>query len=131
MTVPPSPGSSSLTALTGHIARLGVECPWTKKQATADMLFYLRKEIIEVEEELRKDDVDVHALTKELGDVLFDALMAIEVTRRAHPEVTLEACAASANTKLERRCPYIFGGPPVATVEEAEAGWAARHRSAS
>lgn len=61
--------------------------------------------------------------------MLFDALMAIEVTRRAHPTVTLEACAASANAKLRRRTPYIFGGPPAATTEDAEAAWQAAKKA--
>jgi NTP pyrophosphatase (non-canonical NTP hydrolase) len=93
------------------------------------MLFYLRKELIEVEEELRKDEIDGTALADELGDVLFDALMLIEVTQRTVPQVSLEACAASANRKLRRRCPYIFGGATASTIEEAEAAWQAAKRA--
>ncbi len=120
----------NLNSLTANVGALGVECPWTRRQKTADMLFYLRKELLEVEEELRKPKVDGAALANELGDVLFDALMLIEVTKRDHPaEVNLEACAASACAKLRRRCPYIFGGSPASTVEEAEAAWQSAKRA--
>ena len=125
----PADAPATLTELTSHISRLGVECPWTRRQRTSDMIFYLRKELIEVEEEMRRDSVDGTALAKELGDVLFDALMLIEVTQREHAEVSLDACAASACSKLRRRCPYIFGGPPASTVEEAESAWQAAKRA--
>ena len=125
----PADPPATLAELTSHISRLGVECPWTRRQRTLDMIFYLRKELIEVEEEMRRDSVDGPALAKELGDVLFDALMLIEVTRREHAEVSLDACAASACSKLRRRCPYIFGGPQVSTVEEAESAWQAAKRA--
>jgi len=124
-----------VSELAAIVDRLGRECPWTKSQSTADMLFWLRKEIIEVEEVLRSPDRDTTKLTKELGDCLFDVLMAIECTRRQYPEVTLGAVQASAVEKVKRRCPYVFGdAAPAASVAEAEAAWQAakgRERSAA
>ena len=62
--------------------------------------------------------------------MLFDVLMMIEVTKREHPGVTLEACSASAVKKLERRAPYIFpGNAPAASVEEANKAWEAGKRA--
>jgi hypothetical protein len=66
----------------------------------------------------------MRASALQLGDVLFDVLMMIEVSRRDHPNVTLEACCASACAKLERRAPYLFGAPAM-TIAEAEAAWQA------
>ena len=114
--------------LAAIVSRLGKECPWTKKQDTHDMIYHARKELLEVEDVFRsaKRDgkgLDTHALTKELGDVLFDVMMMIEVTSREHPAVTLEACTASACQKVRKRCPYIFGGARANTIEEAEAAW--------
>ena len=120
---------TDLAALASHVDRLGVVCPWTRQQKASDMMYYLRSEILEVEKELRQDTVDGEALSKELGDVLFDALMLIEVAKRDHPKVSLDACTASACAKLRRRCPYIFDGPSVSTIEEAEAGWQAAKRA--
>ncbi len=117
--------ASAMATLASLVSRLGRECPWTKSQATSDMLYWTRKECLEVEEVLRAKEIDSGELTKELGDVLFDVLMMIEVSSRAHPDITLEACAASACKKLERRSPYLFDGPVPATLEEAEAAWQA------
>ena len=86
---------------------------------------------VEVEEVMRADGpVDTTELTKELGDVLFDVLMMIEVTKREHPEVNLEACSASAVKKLERRAPYIFpGNAPAGSVADANKAWEAGKRA--
>ena len=131
-----APNDTALQSLIGHVDQLGKECPWTAAQQPEDMLFHLRKELIEVEEVLRAHrnrpaEADprlkkpsIEALVTELGDVLFDALMLIEVAQRDTPAVTLEACAASSNAKLRRRAPYIFpGGAHVANLADAERVW--------
>ena len=117
--------TNSLDTLATLVGRLGRECPWTKSQNTADMLYWTRKECLEVEDVLRTKEVDGDELTKELGDVLFDVLMMIEVSGRDRPAITLESCATSACRKLKRRSPYLFYGSVPATVEEAEAAWQA------
>jgi len=116
---------TSASRLAKLVSRLGRECPWTKAQCTSDMLYYTRKECLEVEECLRCKQVDSLELIKELGDVLFDVLMMIEVSGRERPEISLEACAASACKKLETRSPYLFNGPAAMTLEEAERAWQA------
>ena len=78
---------------------------------------------------MRSKEVDSGELVKELGDVLFDVLMMIQVAGRAHPAVTLQSCAASACKKLERRSPYLFSGVPVTSLAEAEAAWQAGKQS--
>jgi XTP/dITP diphosphohydrolase len=123
-------GRDGIHGLVNIVERLGIECPWTRKQNCDDMIYYARKEILEVEDVFRDarkrgENVDAKELTKELGDVLFDALMMIEVTRRSHPEVNVDACAASALEKLRRRAPYMFNGKGTSSIEEAEAGWQA------
>ena len=119
-----------IQALVQLVERLGAECPWTKQQDCHDMIYYTRKELLEVEDVFRgaskgRGSVDAADLTKELGDVLFDALMMIEVTRRNHSQVSINACAASALDKLRRRAPYMFDGKGASSIEEAEAGWQA------
>ena len=118
----------SLAQLATLISRLGQTCPWTRAQGPQDMLFWTRKECLEVEEVIRKPaPIDTKALTKELGDVLFDVLMMIEVTGREH-DVTLESCCASACEKLRQRSPYLFSGASPKSIEEAEAMWQAGKR---
>ena len=80
-----------IQALVQLVERLGAECPWTKQQDCHDMIYYTRKELLEVEDVFRgaskgRGSVDAADLTKELGDVLFGALMMIEVTRRNHSQ---------------------------------------------
>ena len=113
--------SGSLESL---VHRLGRECPWTRAQDASDMIYHTRKELLEVEEVFRdakrrgdSSAPDSKELTKELGDVLFDVLMLIEVTSREHQGVSLEACKASACAKVRKRCPYIFDGKGAKTIE--------------
>lgn len=103
------------------------------------MIYYLRKEILEVEDVFRavkkkSEPPDNIELVKELGDVLFDVLMLIEVTGREHGGVSLEACTRSACAKVVKRCPYIDwhspnGGATAKTVAEAEAAWQSAKRT--
>ena len=101
---------------------LGRRCPWTAAQQAGDMLYYTRRELLEVEEVLRKRQGDAR-LAEEVGDVLFDALLLAQVCTRDHAAVSVDACCASAIAKLRRRCPYMFGGEEAQTREEAEAQW--------
>ena len=120
----PTTGRShpSLDVLARKIDQLGDECPWTAAQRPEDMLFHLRSEIMETEAALREKSVDREALTKELGDVLFCALLLARVCEREHG-ASLPAVADAAVAKLRRRAPYVFGGPPATTLEEAERQW--------
>ena len=122
--VMPTTGRShpSLDVLARKIDQLGDECPWTAAQRPEDMLFHLRSEIMETEAALREKSVDAEALTKELGDVLFCALLLARVCEREHG-ASLPAVADAAVAKLRRRAPYVFGGPPATTLEEAERQW--------
>jgi NTP pyrophosphatase (non-canonical NTP hydrolase) len=130
---PAAPCSAELGDLTRLVQRLGDgECPWTKQQSAADILFYLRTEMIEVEEVLRKQHKRpasgpelAQDLIGELGDVLFDALLLIRVCERDQPGVSLQSVCDSANRKLQRRCAYLFDGSGVASMEDAEAAWQA------
>ena len=84
--VMPTTGRShpSLDVLARKIDQLGDECPWTAAQRPEDMLFHLRSEVMETEAALREKTVDAEALTKELGDVLFCALLLARVCEREH-----------------------------------------------
>ena len=49
--------------------------------------------------------------------------MLVEVCRRDHHGVSLDTVCQSANAKLRRRAPYLFGAASAATIEEAETLW--------
>ena len=120
----PAPAAplARLGELGALVEDLGRRCPWTAAQQAADMLYYTRRELLEVEEVLRKRQGDAR-LAEEVGDVLFDALLLAQVCTRDHAAVSVDACCASAIAKLRRRCPYMFGGEEAQTREEAEAQW--------
>lgn len=124
-----------LLELTAVVSRLHEVCPWTREQSAADMLAFTRKELVEVEEAMAAcadDGGEPGALPRaqlesELGDVLFDVLMLIEASSRAHGTGGLDAVSASAVRKLRRRAPYAFeGGPVVASTEAAAELWEVR-----
>ena len=75
----PAPATAAPLARLGALVEdLGRRCPWTAAQQAGDMLYYTRRELIEVEEVLRKRQGDAR-LAEEVGDVLFDALLLAQV----------------------------------------------------
>ena len=66
---------------------------------------------------------ELRRLEKELGDVVFDTLLLVQVAQLRHgcvPQRIFEGI----DSKLRHRCPYIFpGGPTIHTKEDAEALW--------
>eukprot|EP00966_Prymnesium_polylepis_P126064 2914967-Prymnesium_polylepis.1 len=69
--------ASPLDELVARVAQLGRECPWTAEQTPSSVLAFLKEEISEAEDVL---DVDgpPEDLTSELGDLLFNVLLAVE-----------------------------------------------------
>ena len=75
----PAPAPAApLARLGGLVEELGLRCPWTAAQRAGDMLYYTRRELLEVEEVLRKEQGDAR-LAGEVGDALFDALLLAQV----------------------------------------------------
>jgi len=87
---------------------VAAQCPWSAARTTGEFLPYLSSEIEEVQEALEDlrlstDEERQRAtqhLTAELGDLLFDALMAVRLAERDHEGVTLEAVALAAARKV-------------------------------
>ena len=78
-------GETPLAELARLVARLGAECPWTRAQNTSDVVRYTRAELLEVEQAASRSWSEAEAgeqtdeLADELGDVLLNALLLIEV----------------------------------------------------
>ena len=112
--------SSSLVELMERMAQLGRECPWTREQSPATALVYLQEECAEAQEVLQNNGSGAE-LTSELGDILFNLLLALE---RSNGSVTLEAVAASSLQKLRRRYAPLFDGTLTdLSVEAANRVW--------
>ena len=115
-------GGDAVEELIACVARLGRDCPWTAEQTAPSMLRFLREECAEAEEALGDASASPEAIASELGDILFNALLAIEVHARdqqtaASPEgeaaraaLSIDAVARSAVDKLRRRYPPLFDG---------------------
>lgn len=64
------------------------------------------------------------ALESELGDVLFDTYMLIEVCRRDGLGVTFGGAVSKISQKIRRRCPQVFSpSASVHSVDEARVAW--------
>ena len=104
----PLDGETPLAELARLVARLGAECPWTRAQNTSDVVRYTRAELLEVEQAASRSWSEAEAgeqtdeLADELGDVLFNALLLIEVARRERPQLSVDTSAAAAVRKLRR-----------------------------
>jgi NTP pyrophosphatase (non-canonical NTP hydrolase) len=105
--------------------------PWTKKQTVATMIAYSREEASEVEAELPGltrvgNSIDqLNGIEGELGDLLFDALLILQVAKRQY-NVDPGRVVAGIEAKLRRRCPYMFDdfdGDVPADEESAKQLW--------
>ena len=97
--------------------------PWTSKQTHADLLFYVRKELLETEEAIR-GNASAKEINAELGDVLFDCMLLIAICQRDMAGgISIESAAESAVVKLTRRCPHLFTNGKMPEAHEAEAAW--------
>ena len=116
--------ADDLSELVERVAQLGRECPWTAEQTPQTVLSYLREECSEVEESLNAaaSEERTSELASELGDVLFNALLLIEVCAR-NGGVSVDEAAAASVSKLRRRYPPLFdgtlGGMSMAQANEA------------
>ena len=121
-----------MSTLIASVSQLGRDCPWTEEQTPGSVLAFLRGEVDEVEAELDGCWLPGKAdLISELGDVLFNALLAVEVCARdsgrgadGEPAITLDAVADSMVRKLRRRYPQLFDGSLRSmSVAQARQAW--------
>jgi NTP pyrophosphatase (non-canonical NTP hydrolase) len=117
----------ALNELIDRIAQLGRECPWTREQTPCSVTSFLMNEVAEVEEAL-DTAAPVTELTAELGDLLFNVLLAVEVcsrdARARGDLISLDTVAAASVGKLRRRYPQLFDGTLGSmSAEEASRAW--------
>ncbi len=96
------------------------KCPWSKEQELQEHFKELEREIEEAKEAL--DKKDYANLKEELGDVLMD-LVFISIIAEEEKLFSLQDMMESANTKLRRRKPWVFGDEKITTKQEAIKRW--------
>jgi len=114
--------STPVEQLRATIARLRAPggCPWDREQTAASLVPSLIEEAHEVADAIERgtpSDVE-----EELGDLLINILMQAEIATETQA-YTLDSLAASANEKLIRRHPHVFGESSASTSGEVLAQW--------
>ena len=97
-------------------------CPWDRAQTHASLKSYLVEEAYEALAALDENDAD--KLCDELGDLLLEVLLHVQLAEDAR-EFTLQDVVYSIASKLVRRHPHVFGEEQADTPEEVMARWAA------
>ncbi|MDD2353128.1 MAG: MazG nucleotide pyrophosphohydrolase domain-containing protein [Candidatus Caldatribacteriota bacterium] len=95
-------------------------CQWDKKQTLDSMIPNIIEEAQEVQEAVEKEDYS--NLCEELGDLLMDVLMEIQIAREAGL-FDYQQVLTGAKEKFIRRHPHVFGDVKVNTPEEALLVW--------
>jgi MazG family protein len=95
-------------------------CLWDKKQTLNSMVPNIIEEAQEVQEAVENEDYP--NLCEELGDLLMDILMEIQIAHEAGL-FDYQQVLDGAREKFIRRHPHVFGDVSVNTPEEALLVW--------
>ncbi len=95
-------------------------CLWDKKQTLNSMVPNIIEEAQEVQEAVENEDYP--NLCEELGDLLMDILMEIQIAQEAGL-FDYQQVLDGAREKFIRRHPHVFGDVIVNTPEEALLVW--------
>lgn len=95
-------------------------CHWDKKQTLSSMAVNIIEEAQEVKRAI--DNNDYKNLCEELGDVLMDILIEIQIAKEAGL-FDYEQVLSGAKEKFIRRHPHVFGNVRVNNAEEALSVW--------
>jgi tetrapyrrole methylase family protein/MazG family protein len=95
-------------------------CPWDREQTHGSLKRNLLEECYEVLEAI--DQGDSGALAEELGDILVQVAFHVQMAREAG-EFAAADVLTSANEKLVRRHPHVFGGATISDAREVERNW--------
>lgn len=122
--IPPLPYAASYDALQEIIAHLRAPegCPWDRKQTHESLRPYLLEETYEVLDAL--DQGDVRALAEELGDLLIQVALHVQIATEEN-EFLLKDVISHVVEKLIRRHPHVFGDVKVKDEAEVVRNWEA------
>lgn len=100
-------------------------CPWDRIQTHESLKPFLLEEACEALAAL--DEGDASRLAEELGDLLLEVLLHVQIAEEAG-EFRLEDVIYGIASKLVRRHPHVFGEAKAETPEEVVAHWEALKR---
>ncbi|MFQ5942947.1 MAG: nucleoside triphosphate pyrophosphohydrolase [Anaerolineales bacterium] len=120
--VPPTNELSSFESLQGTVAHLRAPegCPWDQEQTHQSLRKHLLEEAYEALEAL--DDANLDGLQEELGDLLLQILMHVQIAQE-EGNFKMSDVVAGIQSKLIRRHPHVFGDVEVTDVDEVLTNW--------
>jgi len=96
-------------------------CPWDREQTLATLSPYVIEEGYELADAMVEGDPN--HLKEELGDVLFQVMLIAQLASEEGWFV-LDDVAQTANDKMIRRHPHVFGETKLSTSDDVIAQWA-------
>ena len=120
--VPALPGVTSFEGFQETLAHLRAPegCPWDREQTHQSLRGTLLEEAYEVLTALDEDDMD--ALREELGDLLLNIIMQVQIA--TEEEVfRMTDVIADVDAKLKRRHPHVFGAERFQDSAEVLVNW--------
>jgi tetrapyrrole methylase family protein/MazG family protein len=112
----------SFAGLQQIVARLRAPdgCPWDREQTHESLKSYVIEEAYEVLAAL--DEGDLEKLREELGDLLWQVMIHVQIASEAG-EFEMGDVLAGIGDKLVRRHPHVFGDAHVDSAEEVVSNW--------
>lgn len=122
--LPARDGQGSMESFQETIAHLRAPdgCPWDREQTHQSLAPHLMEEAYEALQAL--DSEDMPALCEELGDLLLQIVIQVQIATEAG-EFRLADVIEGINAKLQRRHPHVFGQVKVSGVEQVLQNWEA------
>lgn len=103
-----------------HILRSPGGCPWDREQTHASLIPKFREEVEEAVEAI--EEKDYTHLAEELGDVLLNAFMQVEIGEE-NGYFTIDEVFKTVIDKLVRRHPHVFGDEKIDNPEDVLKRW--------
>ena len=107
---------NSFEALVKVIEKTRKECPWDKEQTVESLKKYMKEELEEVMKAI--DSNNDKNLKEELGDLLWNVLLMIEVAKD-EKKFNLSEILDELKEKIIRRHPHVFSNKKASTPEQA------------
>jgi tetrapyrrole methylase family protein/MazG family protein len=120
--VPPLPGVTSFEGLQDTVAQLRAPdgCPWDREQTHESLRAGLLEEVYETLAAI--DTGDVPAMQEELGDLLLQILLQVQIAAEGG-EFKMAQVIAGIDAKLKHRHPHVWGERTVKGTEEVLRRW--------
>ena len=120
--VPPLPGVTSFEGLQDTVAQLRAPdgCPWDREQTHESLRAGLLEEVYETLAAI--DAGDVPAMQEELGDLLLQILLQVQIAAEGG-EFKMAQVIAGIDAKLKHRHPHVWGERTVKGTEEVLRRW--------